>query len=430
MSKWKEWRKKEDGVTVVIIALSMTAILSMTALVLDLGLAYYHKAHLQAACDAAALAAAQDLDAAHKNDTLLIDNGKGCFSENYSPEMMADSHYKIDNYKYEINYDDGTVDTWGRMECPTSFAKVFGVNSVHIEAYAQAINAELPNPKHPWNKAWVSDGPIKVNAPGKTSSIHSNSYIHLGYTLEVSDSITANGYIEAGENDAFIHKKDENTVVGSGSDVESYEIDLAAVDMRKDLGLEGKSYPYYDSSSWPAWNLNDGNWENPDSGRPKLVSPAKYKGDKSFDGCDITADLYIDGNLGVTASQCYIAEGVTVYVKGNLTMGCNLQCDGNLIVLGNISSGGGTFTSKSNSLSYIYCEGETVELGTGSQQLNSLHICAPKCKNFNIDGGGLEMTGSIVAKASNEFGCSKVNINYDDKIRDRMSKTHQFRLSK
>lgn len=429
MRKWKNLRKKEDGVTLIIIALSMTAIMSMMALVLDLGLAFYNRAQLQTSCDAAALAAARYMDDAH-SDATLKQNGKNCFVENYTPEQLTAN--SIDNYKYEFKRTEGTVDTWGRMESPTGFARIFGINSIHIEAYAQAINAEIPSPRSPWNLALVTNGPIKLNSSGTISSVHSNDYIHVGHNINVIDSITAGNKIEAGTGNSFIKPGDSANPpeIQSGSEVTNYDIELGAREVRKELGLSG-SAPYYDTSGWPAWNLNDGNWQVPDSSHPKLTKPAKYTGDKYFEACDINADLFVNGDLIVGAGACNIAAGATVFVTGNFNVNSgDFLCNGNLIVLGNISSGGSKFASTSSNDSYIYCEGNSVQLGTAGQACTNLFICAPKCDTFNIDGGGCQITGSIVAKAETEFNCSNINLIHPGDDHGPISMIRTFRLSK
>ncbi len=424
MRRWKEWRKKEDGVTIVIVALSLTAILSMTALVIDLGLAFYHRAHLQAACDAAALAAAWDINGQPTTE------GEACFFQNYSEEEK--NSYSVENYKYEINISAGTVDTWGRMRSPTAFAKIFGVDYIEVGAYAQAINAEIPSPNSPWNITLVTDGPIKLNSSGTVSSAHSNDYIHVGYNIDVIDSITAGNRIEAGSGNSFIHPGNSDTPpeIQSGPGVKNYDIEVGAKEMRDKLGLSGTA-PYYNTNGWPTWNLNDGNWEAIDTSRPKLVNEARYTGDKSFDACDINANLFVNGNLSINAGTCKIAEGVTVYVTGNLNVNSGgFVCNGNLIVLGNISNGGQGFACTSSTDNYIYCEGDSVQLGTASQDCTNLFICAPKCKTFNIDGGGCKITGSIVAKASTEFNCSNFEMIYPGDGHSPASMVRTYRLSK
>lgn len=59
---WRDLhRSQESGSTIIIIALAMTALLGLTALVVDVGYLYIERSRLQNAADAAALAGARDL---------------------------------------------------------------------------------------------------------------------------------------------------------------------------------------------------------------------------------------------------------------------------------------------------------------------------------------------------------------------------------
>ena len=54
-------RSDQRGQSLVLVVISLTVLLGMAALVLDLGLGWYAKRQLQASVDAAALAGAQEL---------------------------------------------------------------------------------------------------------------------------------------------------------------------------------------------------------------------------------------------------------------------------------------------------------------------------------------------------------------------------------
>ena len=54
-------RSEQRGQSLVLVVISLTVLLGMAALVLDLGLGWYAKRQLQASVDAAALAGAQEL---------------------------------------------------------------------------------------------------------------------------------------------------------------------------------------------------------------------------------------------------------------------------------------------------------------------------------------------------------------------------------
>jgi len=58
---FKHFKKEEDGVVIIVVALSMVILFTLAAYAVDLGIYDYQKARLQTACDAAALAAMEDL---------------------------------------------------------------------------------------------------------------------------------------------------------------------------------------------------------------------------------------------------------------------------------------------------------------------------------------------------------------------------------
>ena len=437
MRRWKEWRKKEDGVTIVIVALSLTAILSMTALVIDLGLAFYHRAHLQAACDAAALAAAWDINGQPTTE------GEACFFQNYSEEEK--NSYSVENYKYEINISAGTVDTWGRMRSPTAFAKIFGVDYIEVGAYAQAINAEIPDPKNPLGRTFTTDGPLQIDGYGQEiSSLHSNNNIRVGGKITIMDSISSGGTIK-GED--ISGSDDRSYILGDPSIAEGgvyYDIQLAADTVLNNLKASNsipacvpESLPA-GVSGWPAWSWNstetDSKWTK--NGENVILNEsAEYKGDVSINESDnifIDHDLFIYGNLTL-GGPCTIAEGATVYVTGNFEAGNGLVCNGNLVVLGNYNATGAKFTSTSSNVSYIYIGGKnTIEFGTAGAKCNNVAICAPNCSNFNIDGGDTTFVGSIAVKGSNNthVGSGKFTITGFDSDHDPRPKVHVYRLSK
>jgi Flp pilus assembly protein TadG len=129
-------RTDQRGQSLVLVVISLTVLLGMAALVLDLGLGWYAKRQLQASVDSAALAGAQELPSsanaiarAHeymlKNPTRGIDgvadttitkciaSAPGCAPVN---AVQVTAH--------------GTADT--------AFARVFGINSMNIGAKATA----------------------------------------------------------------------------------------------------------------------------------------------------------------------------------------------------------------------------------------------------------------------------------------------------
>lgn len=115
----------DKGSVIVLIALGMTVLLGMSALVVDVGLAYAQKAKLQNAIDASSLAAAQELP----------NTGSAITVANQYIELNGFSPTDID-----ITFSDGndTINITGTKTVNYTFAKVLGFNSGKVGASGSA----------------------------------------------------------------------------------------------------------------------------------------------------------------------------------------------------------------------------------------------------------------------------------------------------
>jgi hypothetical protein len=129
-------RSDQRGQSLVLVVISLTVLLGMAALVLDLGLGWYAKRQLQASVDAAALAGAQELPSsanavarAHeyilKNPTRGVDG----VQDTIITKCLAAAPGCA-----PVN----AVQVSARANADTAFARVFGINSMSIGAKATA----------------------------------------------------------------------------------------------------------------------------------------------------------------------------------------------------------------------------------------------------------------------------------------------------
>ncbi len=129
-------RSEQRGQSLVLVVLSMTVLLGMAALVLDLGLGWYAKRQLQASVDAAALAGAQELPSsanavsrAHeyilKNPTRGVDGVQDTIITKCITAAPGCA---------PVN----AVQVSARANADTAFARVFGINSMTVGAKATA----------------------------------------------------------------------------------------------------------------------------------------------------------------------------------------------------------------------------------------------------------------------------------------------------
>ena len=131
--------RNERGASLVLVAISIAALLSVTALAVDLGMLYKTRGEASRAADAAALAGASVFQERENDDpeidvmipARVYESAEG----NYMSGGMLDSAevtYSVDKPKYRV-----TV-VVRREAVGTWFARIFGVNSVPIAASATA----------------------------------------------------------------------------------------------------------------------------------------------------------------------------------------------------------------------------------------------------------------------------------------------------
>lgn len=137
----------ERGQAAVLSVICLTALIGLSALVLDVGSWFHAQRDTQAAADAAALAAAQvlpnSLEANAMAASYVDKNGGGEVTISFTSELTP--------------YD--TVKVRVERETDGFFAKVFGINSVNVGASASARAAGLEAAK------WVAPVVVNVKHP-------------------------------------------------------------------------------------------------------------------------------------------------------------------------------------------------------------------------------------------------------------------------
>ncbi|MCG2621614.1 Tad domain-containing protein [Arthrobacter sp. I2-34] len=136
MRRLKQSEDTERGSSAILVALLMTVLLGFAALAVDVGAMYWEKAQLQNGADAAALAIAEDCANGSCGDTFgtaqALSNGNA--RDNVSG-VRSITFPAAKTVRVVTNARDaGGSDTFS-----TYFARIFGVNSVDIEASATAV---------------------------------------------------------------------------------------------------------------------------------------------------------------------------------------------------------------------------------------------------------------------------------------------------
>src|SRR5579884_947673 len=141
----------ERGQVVVLLAVTLTVLLGSSALVIDVGRAYITKRHLQASADAAALAGAQALpDAAAAVAVAQSYSGATGDRNDASnlPAVSVTATTKCLSTTRACNPVNAIV-VQESTSSPTTFARLFGINSFTIGAKATALmSSGTPRPAH------------------------------------------------------------------------------------------------------------------------------------------------------------------------------------------------------------------------------------------------------------------------------------------
>ena len=217
--------KSEHGQALVIMVLSLTVLLGMAALAIDVGHAYLAQRTLQSSADAAALAGAQAIP----NSTAATD-----LALEYSGEEgMKNARDNLPGVSSTITTEcrEGAacapvnavvVEQTATVE--TSFARVLGIDTIDVSARAVAV---LQTGGNPWAIfAYDSDcGSLVLKVNGGDTTVE--GAIRSNGKLEVNGNNFTAGFTSAGgPNDCEAVINGEDIDLGGGSDQPTIENDL------------------------------------------------------------------------------------------------------------------------------------------------------------------------------------------------------------
>lgn len=161
----EKMRKKEEGAVLVLVALLLTVLLGLTALAVDLGMAFYQRQRLQNACDAAALAGATALPNQSKAKQLAYDYMKeNGFSDSPSDVIVTFEGTPAEKIKVGSKYD-----------VRSGFAKVFGRSNVSVSCNAAAQKKEQKKSKKFPYLIFAEGGKLSMGADYEIyGAVHTN----------------------------------------------------------------------------------------------------------------------------------------------------------------------------------------------------------------------------------------------------------------
>ena len=125
--------RREDGQALVMVAVMMVGLVSVVGLVSDGGLVFAQRRDLQNAADAAAAAAAMQIDEEAYRAT-----GDVVLDERWARETAARYLVSYHGLSYEIATSPESVEVSVSRQASTSFLGLIGIDSVDVSARASA----------------------------------------------------------------------------------------------------------------------------------------------------------------------------------------------------------------------------------------------------------------------------------------------------
>lgn len=385
MKKYVARFKKEDGAVAVIMAVIMVVLLGFTSFAVDRGIYYHKKSQLQAALDAAALAAVYKLpDQAEASATVLEYVQKNGFTAN-DVEIIFPADPKLITVK-------------SARQQKTYFANILGFKYMDYKCMVTASASVIPA-GGAFDYLLFSGSPssvleIKTNF-NIYGSIHSNQNIYSSFN---------NGYV-MGAAEAV------GTVNFSNKIVVGQRISNAPFVPMVDFGpvieqvvppnlTYNASYGYGWLGSLTLWQLQ----EMANNGCVTINGNVRVKGNISFPkGLIVNGKLIVEGNVnvagnvpGAASNTCLVMnQGSVLYAKtGYVSVDKHFSGTGCIFANGSISFVNGQVYVADKSTISLYSANGNITLNFGGTHGYGI-IYAPN-GNVTVGGGNTTWHGSII----------------------------------
>lgn len=355
----------EEGAIAVIMAFAMVVFLSLCALTIDLGMAYSKRSLLQNAIDSAVLAGAYQLP-----DTAL--------ATAEANEYIVKNGFTADDITIEFDYSDTVIKIYGSTRIETSFAKVFTIDYIDVDATASA-KKDIQSAEQALGYLIFSGSP--------------SSTLNLGGTFEVYGSVHSNGGLNASPAYGYIQGSAEARtsyyVNPWTATVGTQVLNAPIVDMPDFTDETDQIFPIYYETVLNGADFSKKSTKQYFTGNTKIVGNCTLSNQAV-----ITGNLYVEGNLtiGGPAPAC-VLDG-NIYATGAITFTNTFSGTGCVFAGGNILFQGGSAQFAANSPICIYSEGGNISLTTGSTEVHGM-VYAP-VGTINIQGGTTIFYGSII----------------------------------
>lgn len=359
--------KNEEGASMIIVAMGITAFLSFLALVVDLGFAYYNRSVLQASCDAAALAAANYLkdEDISINDPIAKNEGLICFKHNIVKNFGEDTDDPVEiNTRYDeianrynlLNAEDldlhykiireagkkTKIKVSASMESPTGFAQIFGVSKVDVGTAAAAIGFYGPMDSI-WDYAVFSNENMSVSGGNKVikGGLGSNGNVELGGNITDASEIATHGTLGGYNPPNPLPSPPPVIVTGApeypfGNQCDWYESYLKSSESGRiwsnPSDIPSENHRTSSAPSWMDAYTTSPDWDKVSyhHERKRLISydtdangnaiNKVYQTDVFTEAYKLNKSVCYDCNINIGAAvPLVIPSGTTLYVTGNAT---------------------------------------------------------------------------------------------------------------
>lgn len=358
--------KNEKGSAAVIASIAIVVLLAVSALVVDLGIAYEEQSSFQTALDSAVLAAAAELpdttSAAQKASEYIVKNG-----------------YSASDISVNFEQEGSVIRVSGTKRAELNFAKIFSVDHIDIEASAGA-KKEL----------WVPEMFKYLLFSGSTTAT-----LYMGGKFQIEGSVHSNGSLSASPS--------YGVITGTVSSVKNLYMNPNTTTVGRIIRnapvVEMTDFTPYVNSVIPttfatvltASQVNTISQKQYFYGNTKIIGNCIISNQAVIEG-----NLYVEGNLTINGGAPVCVLNGSIYATGAITFGNSFKGSGSVFAKGNISFQGGQAEFTRYKTICIYSELGNISLSTNSSEINGT-IYAPNGK-VNIQGGTTIFYGSIAGK--------------------------------
>ncbi len=216
--------KKRKGVSLIILALGIVAIMGFASFVTDLGMIMNARNELQKVVESAALVGASNLEPQQNSaGQVIVDTSQAVTIMTDTYNQMINSNSMLSNAAaptIDFNAQSKAVKIFTTLDVRTYFARIIGINAVRVEAQAAALsspyylNSNFPKGFSPGSIIRETSGDTDIRKPvgdnenvnilfdgalgspdNKALTLGPGGYLTVRFTMPLMDGVGADLYI-------------------------------------------------------------------------------------------------------------------------------------------------------------------------------------------------------------------------------------------